>query len=170
MQNCECEQPLIKCDGRGCHCTLCGLPERLQFSTQANDRQVGGSHYRSAYQHWDFVEECGLGYLEGCATKYVSRWRGKNGLEDLKKAAHYLEKLIELNTAGKRESRHFHTGDNVHRFCYTNGFGSLEYTFVTTLATWTDANDLSQAQFTLRGLIVMAQQEHDREADVDPKK
>ena len=62
----------------------------------ANERQVGGDHYRSRYQHWDFVEEGGLGYLEGCATKYVSRWRQKNGVQDLEKAEHYVQKLVEL--------------------------------------------------------------------------
>ena len=60
MQNCECEQPLIKCDNRGCHCTRCGRPERRRLLAQANNRQVGGDHYRSAYQHWDFIEECGI--------------------------------------------------------------------------------------------------------------
>jgi len=38
-----------------------------------------------------------LGYLEGNVVKYVSRWKDKGGLEDLKKAQHYLTKLIEVN-------------------------------------------------------------------------
>ena len=33
---------------------------------------------------------------EGCAIKYLSRWREKGGLQDLKKARHYLDKLIEM--------------------------------------------------------------------------
>jgi hypothetical protein len=37
-----------------------------------------------------------LGYLEGNVVKYVSRWKNKNGIEDLKKAQHYLAKLIEV--------------------------------------------------------------------------
>ena len=41
------------------------------------------------------VEDNGIGYLEGCATKYVTRWRNKHGLEDLDKAKHYVEKLLE---------------------------------------------------------------------------
>jgi len=35
-------------------------------------------------------------YLEGQITKYITRWRLKNGLEDLKKAAHYADKLLEV--------------------------------------------------------------------------
>ena len=40
-----------------------------------------------------------LGYLEGTAIKYLTRFRKKNGVEDLKKAIHFIEKLIEIETA-----------------------------------------------------------------------
>lgn len=62
---------------------------------KANDRQVGGEHYKKGYQHWDFVCDTGMHYLLGCATKYLTRWREKNGLEDLEKPIHYLEKATE---------------------------------------------------------------------------
>lgn len=62
----------------------------------ANDRQVGGVHYASKIQHWDYVVANNLGYFEGQITKYVTRWRGKNGIEDLVKAKHFLDKLIEV--------------------------------------------------------------------------
>ena len=64
--------------------------------TSANDRQVAGSHYQSAYQHWDFVADTGMPYLLGCATKYLTRWRKKNGVQDLEKAIHYIDKAIEV--------------------------------------------------------------------------
>ena len=67
---------------------------------RANDRQEGGTHYAKPIQHWDYVIAQGLGYFEGQITKYVSRWRDKNGLEDLKKARHFLDKLIEEVEAG----------------------------------------------------------------------
>lgn len=62
----------------------------------ANDRQVGGKHYRSSTQHWDYVWENGLDYFQGQITKYVSRWRDKDGVQDLHKARHFLDKYIEL--------------------------------------------------------------------------
>ncbi len=68
-----------------------------------NDRQEGGSHYQSGIQHWDFVIANALGYFEGQITKYVTRWRKKNGLEDLKKARHFLDKLIEEVEEGRIE-------------------------------------------------------------------
>lgn len=66
--------------------------------SEANNRQVGGDHYKSEYQPWDFIIDLQIGYLEGNAIKYISRWRTKNGIEDLEKAKHYVTKLKECFT------------------------------------------------------------------------
>ena len=73
---------------------------KIRNAESANGHQVGGQHYAKPIQHWDYVIAQGLGYFEGQITKYVSRWRDKNGLEDLKKARHFLDKLIEEVEAG----------------------------------------------------------------------
>lgn len=52
-----------------------------------------------AIQPWDYITSNNLGYLEGTAIKYLSRWRSKNGIEDLRKAIHFIEKLIEVELA-----------------------------------------------------------------------
>ena len=66
----------------------------------ANRTQVGGTHYKSkAIQPWDYIAANELGYFEGNIVKYVSRWKDKGGLDDLRKARHYLDKLIELREA-----------------------------------------------------------------------
>lgn len=70
-----------------------------------NSRQVGGEHYRSRIQHWDFVVAHGLNYFEAVATKYLTRDRRKNGVEDLEKAGHFIDKLIELLEGGSRLPR-----------------------------------------------------------------
>lgn len=63
----------------------------------ANDEQVGGRHYiDKPIQPWDYIIANKMGYLEGNIIKYVSRYKEKNGVEDLIKAAHYLDKLIEV--------------------------------------------------------------------------
>ena len=79
--------------------------EEEAFNAIANSLQVGGTHYKDkAIQPWDYIASNGLGYLEGNIVKYVSRWTSKHGsdkakgLEDLKKAQHYLTKLIEVNS------------------------------------------------------------------------
>jgi len=62
----------------------------------ANDTQVGGAHYKQLkIQTWDYITQNNIPYLEGCVIKYVSRWRDKGGVEDLRKAQHYIQKLIE---------------------------------------------------------------------------
>lgn len=67
--------------------------------TSANSTQVGGTHYTADYQHWDFVNDAGLGYFPGQISKYVCRHSKKSGAEDLRKAAHYAHKYIEILTA-----------------------------------------------------------------------
>ncbi len=63
----------------------------------ANDKQFGGSHYKgNTIQPWDYIHANGIGFFEGNAIKYLSRWRDKGGVVDLEKARHYIDKLIEL--------------------------------------------------------------------------
>jgi hypothetical protein len=63
--------------------------------------QVGGDHYKSmAIQPIEYILGNGIGYAEGNVIKYVSRWRQKNGIEDLRKARHYIDMLIEHETSG----------------------------------------------------------------------
>lgn len=59
----------------------------------ANDTQVGGAHYRSAYQHWDLCLALGWGVLEVYITKYALRHKDKNGRQDLEKAVHCAQKM-----------------------------------------------------------------------------
>ena len=63
----------------------------------ANDVQVGGEHYKQfAIQPWDAVVDWGLGFFDGCAVAYLARWHYKGGIKDLEKAAHFIQKLIEV--------------------------------------------------------------------------
>jgi len=67
----------------------------------ANNKQHGGNHYKKYgdLQPWDVVIAWKLGYLEGTALKYIARWKDKNGVEDILKAIHFLEKLVEVEKA-----------------------------------------------------------------------
>ena len=68
-------------------------------STKAIERQEGGFHYQLPIQPVEYIYKNKLGYMEGNVIKYVSRWRNKNGIEDLKKAKWYIERLLELETS-----------------------------------------------------------------------
>ena len=65
----------------------------------ANSVQVGGDHYKTkGLQPWDAIIEWKMGFLDGNALKYLVRFRDKGGVEDLMKARHYIDKLIEVET------------------------------------------------------------------------
>lgn len=61
----------------------------------ANNNQVGGDHYKTPIQTWDFIHANDIGFLAGNVIKYMARYKKKDGLKDLQKARHYLDKLIE---------------------------------------------------------------------------
>lgn len=68
----------------------------------ALDHQEGGGHYKDLkIQPIEFIHANGIPFAEGCVIKYVTRWRAKNGLADLKKARHFLDLLIELEERAK---------------------------------------------------------------------
>lgn len=109
----------------------------------ANETQVGGSHYQSSTQHWDVVIKLyGPGYLIGNATKYVTRWRKKNGVQDLKKALHYVDKLIEYFRCSPK--------DNIHAQLCCLGLPGLSDA---SLIEFASANNLSQMEERVCGLL-----------------
>jgi hypothetical protein len=58
-------------------------------------KQVGGDHYFNPIQPWDIIRAWDLNYWEGNIVKYTLRHKGKGKVEDLEKARHYLDYLIE---------------------------------------------------------------------------
>ena len=64
--------------------------------------QVGGNHYKNMkIQPIDYIQANDLGFCAGNVVKYVSRYQSKNGVEDLRKARHYIDLLIEAEINGK---------------------------------------------------------------------
>jgi len=62
------------------------------------DIQVGGDHYKKlAIQPITYIMENELGFCEGSIVKYITRWRDKGGIEDLRKVIHFAELLIAHN-------------------------------------------------------------------------
>lgn len=63
----------------------------------ALDTQVGGGHYKDMpIQPVEFSQKNRLTFCEASVVKYVCRHRNKNGIEDLKKAKHFIDLLIDL--------------------------------------------------------------------------
>lgn len=66
-------------------------------SKSALDVQEGGGHYKDLkIQPVEYIHANNLPFIEGCVVKYVSRHRAKNGAQDIKKAIHFLNLLLEL--------------------------------------------------------------------------
>ncbi len=68
----------------------------------ALQQQPGGNHYKKfKIQPVEFIHKNEIPYIEGNIIKYICRWRDKNGVEDLMKAEHYINLLIELEGLNK---------------------------------------------------------------------
>lgn len=142
----------------------------------ANTKQIGGNHYRKQkFQHWDFVLATGIGYLEGCATKYLSRWQDKNGLEDLEKPVHYIEKMIEshqktgyYNPAyGSPELKNTADHPAIKRrlleiateFCAANDILPIDARTIKLVTSWQTLVDLQEAHELATGLVAIVKKQ-----------
>lgn len=60
-------------------------------------QQAGGDHYKKmAIQPVEYITKNNLSFMEGLVIKYVSRHKVKNGPEDIKKAIHTLQLILQL--------------------------------------------------------------------------
>jgi 5'-deoxynucleotidase YfbR-like HD superfamily hydrolase len=112
------------------------VPER--HSSPANARQYGGDHYKGVgYEHWDLVLDTGMNYFQGCATKYVTRWRKHEaGETNLLKAIHYVDKLEEAQAAGRIKPEGVHTVSDIVNFGVANALNDLEVQIIKDIVGW----------------------------------
>ena len=81
--------------------------DKLQegYVGHARKIQVGGNHYRGMkIQPVEYILANDIGFCEGCAIKYLSRWKSKGGVEDLRKARHFIDLLIEAEISTQSSS------------------------------------------------------------------
>lgn len=78
---------------------IAALPA-MPTTPSALDVQQGGDHYKKLkIQPIEFIHANSIPFAEGSVIKYVTRWRDKGGIRDLEKARHFLDLLIELESA-----------------------------------------------------------------------
>jgi hypothetical protein len=64
------------------------------------DHQISGDHYKKlVIQPVQYIHANRIPFIEGSIIKYVTRWRDKGGVNDLEKARHFIDLLIELEGA-----------------------------------------------------------------------
>lgn len=155
---------------------------KTKSTSSVNDRQVGGTHYRQSYQHWDYATDLQMRHLEGAITKYLSRFGNKVGepaTKDLEKVSHYLDKLIDVATPPSRtrvvksktmtplaeiqKANRVNAAPIVARFLSElggNAFQQLAVSAFIVLSSWTCVEDLHAA----RGYVsLLLQKEQERE-------
>jgi hypothetical protein len=68
----------------------------VRAANSALRTQVGGSHYNTLrIQPMEYILANNIRFPEGSVIKYVTRWQGKNGIEDLRKARQTIDVIIE---------------------------------------------------------------------------
>lgn len=116
----------------------------------ANEKQVGGQHYKSVYQHWDFMLDVSMPYLPAQVIKYITRWKKKNGVQDLEKALHFLEKYIEVE--GRKALEKY---GKMNRYLEENQIETGEVFVIQHLLNYHTGmmSELQQAADIIKGLI-----------------
>ena len=85
MKICDC--------GTNETCDHCAPP----VPTSALDVQVAGGHYKGKrIQPVEYIAANNLSFLEGCVVKRITRWREKDGFQDLEKIKHEIDLIIEM--------------------------------------------------------------------------
>lgn len=142
------------------NCDKCGHDKRM-CDCDRYVAQEGGDHYQAEYQHWDWVTDIGMGYLPGNATKYVSRWRKKNGEADLRKAMTYVDKMLAILKVepGYRFNREasYKTRVCTDRFVEINGLVGAERSIMELLSGPCPKEMLVLAKEHIRALLQDAQ-------------
>ena len=72
------------------------MKKKVLNLSSSYDKQIGGSHYQGmSIQPSQFVIENKMLFPEGSAIKYICRHSKKDGKQDLLKAIHFIEMIIE---------------------------------------------------------------------------
>ena len=78
------------------------------------DTQVGGNHYQTMkIQPAEFINKNEMKFAEGNAIKYICRHVNKGGLQDLEKAKHYIDMIIERDYADEAKNSSVDSGVNI---------------------------------------------------------
>jgi len=133
-------------------------------ASNALQNQVGGTHYKAMpIQPVVFIQANNLGFCEGNVVKYVCRWRSKAGVEDLRKAAHYLDLILD-NRSYTQNYAGFHevygkAGMSPEHFCEKNGITNPGAGVIRHLWLWNAKGtrfELDSARAWMDDLLAMA--------------
>jgi len=124
--------------------------------------QHGGSHYLDmVIQPIEFIHANRLGYDEGTAVVYLSRWKSKGGIADLQKAKHHIELLLEFigsvtRLEGERPRAIVHMDEKISagEYISANRIDDLEAAAIKSLVSWNYREDLERAISSINTLML----------------
>lgn len=96
------------------------------------DVQIGGTHYKTLQmQPLELIVPLGIEFIPGCIVKYVSRYKNKNGIEDIKKCVHYAQLAMQLESkrlpgVKTKKSKSKTLAEFVDRYCALNNITGYE--------------------------------------------
>lgn len=92
----------------------------------ALDVQVGGSHYKNNdMQPIELIVALNLNFIEGNIVKYITRYKNKNGMQDVMKCIHYSQLAIELGCIRPNADIHNNYGI-IDKYCKLNNFSNVQ--------------------------------------------
>lgn len=93
------------------------------MNNNALEIQVGGSHYKNLkMQPIEFIVKAKLSFMQGNIVKYISRYKHKNGEQDVEKCMHYAQLAIDLNDAGPD----YRMLNLAYSYCKVNAFSNYQ--------------------------------------------
>lgn len=116
------------------------------------DKEVGGTHYSDMkVEPIELIEAFNLNFVQGCIVKYVSRYKMKGGIEDLKKALHYCEDYgcKKFDRFSDRVDWTHKTDLIVKMYCMLNNLDDLENQIIM----YALKNDFEKCHAELENLI-----------------
>lgn len=100
---------------------------------KAIDTQIGGSHYKDmAMQPIELITALRCSFIQGCIIKYISRYKAKNGAQDIKKCIHYAQLAIQLGD--KRRCNDKVLSMSINKFIIKNNLTILQRRIITQTA------------------------------------
>ena len=97
---------------------------------KATDVQIGGSYYKDmAMQPIELITALRCSFIQGCIIKYISRYKAKNGVQDIKKCIHYAQLAIQLGD--KRRCNDKTLSLSINKFIIKNKLTILQRRIIT---------------------------------------
>lgn len=97
---------------------------------KALDNQIGGSHYKNmAFQPIELIAALRCSFIQGCIIEHISRYKNKNGAQDIKKCIHCAQLAIELDD--KRRCNNKVLSMNINKYILKNKLTILQRRIIT---------------------------------------